>query len=203
VPTANWTRIVIGLAAVVAISIVWATRGTIDVTYAKALVTASGVVVLFLLAYDRWAWRWPPFRWFTRRPILHGTWKAELRTSYPARAHETIECYLAIAQTYSQICVDVLFDRSSSRSMSGDLVLEGGRWVLYYVFHTQADALHREGNPPGRGGAALVVAREPQVQLAGDYWTERDTRGTVRTLGHTAKVYTTFEAARAAAYHPV
>jgi hypothetical protein len=201
VPTANWTRIVIGLAAAVAIAIVWATRGNIDVTYAKALVTASGVVVLFLLAYDRWAWRWPPFRSLTRRPILHGTWKAELRTSYPARAHETIECYLAITQTYSQICVDMLFDRSSSRSMSGDLVFEGGRCVLYYIFYTQAGALHREGNPPGRGGAALVVSREPDLYLEGDYWTERDTRGTVRTLGRAAKVHDTFEAARTAAYH--
>ena len=200
-PTTNWTRIVIGLAAVVAITIVWATSGIVDFTYAKALVTASGVVVLFLLVYDRWAWRWPLLRRLTRRPILHGTWKAELRTSYPARAHETIECYIAITQTYSQISVDMLFDRSSSRSMSGDLVLEGGRCVLYYIFHTQADTLHRNSNPPTRGGAALVVAREPQVHLAGDYWTERDTRGTVRTLGRAAKVYATFEAARAAAYH--
>jgi len=201
VPTTNWTRIVIGLAAVVAITIVWATSGIVDFTYAKALVTASGVVVLFLLVYDRWAWRWPLLRRLTRRPILHGTWKAELRTSYPARAHETIECYIAITQTYSQISVDMLFDRSSSRSMSGDLVLEGGRCVLYYIFHTQADTLHRNSNPPTRGGATLMVTREPQVHLAGDYWTERDTRGTVRTLGRAAKVYATFEAARAAAYH--
>ncbi len=200
-PTANWTRIVIGLAAVMAIAIVWATSGNVDLTYVKALITASGFVVLSILAYDRWAWRWPPFRWLTRRPVLHGTWKAELRTSYPARAHETIECYIAITQTYSQICVDMLFDRSSSRSMNGDLVIEGGRRLLYYIFHTQAGTLHRNGNPPGRGGAALVVAREPHLHLEGDYWTERDTHGTVRALGRAPKVYATFEAARAATYH--
>jgi hypothetical protein len=41
VPTANWTRVVIGLAAVLAIAIVWAISGNIDIIYAKALVTAA------------------------------------------------------------------------------------------------------------------------------------------------------------------
>ncbi len=78
--------------------------------------------------------------------MLHGTWKTELRTTYKPRADEVIEAYLVIRQTYSRICVDMLFDRSSSRSMSGDLVTEGGRCTLYYVFHSHAHTRHREDN---------------------------------------------------------
>ena len=113
----------------------------------------------------------------SRRPVLHGTWKAELRTSFPDRADEEIECFIVVYQTYSRICIDMLFDRSSSRSMSADLLIEASRCVLYYVFHTHPDTLHRDGNPPARGGAALVIAREPRIHLEGDYWTERETRG--------------------------
>src|SRR5258708_10289638 len=135
-PTSNGTRLIIGLAAAIALGIVWATSGKLDVTYAKAIVTATSVVTLFLLAFDRWLWRYVPFRWLTTRPVLHGTWKAELRTTYGERADEIIESYLVIRQTYSRICIDMLFDRSNSRSMSGDLVCEGGRYSLYYLFRS-------------------------------------------------------------------
>lgn len=199
-PSSNWTRIVIGLAALIALGIVWATSGKLDFTYAKWLVTATSVVILLLLAFDNWLWRYRPFRWLIHRPIVQGTWKTELRTTFEHRADEFIEAYLVIRQTYSRICVDMLFDRSSSRSMSGDLVTEGGRCVLYYVFHTHAHARHRDGNPPSRGGAALVVGREPRTHIEGDYWMERGTRGDVRTVGHNPKTFDTYSSAQAAEY---
>jgi len=199
-PTSSWTRIVIGLAALIALGIVWATSGKLDFAYAKWFVSASSVVILFLLVFDNWLWRYRPFRWFISRPVLHGTWKTELGTTFEGRADEIIEAYLVVRQTYSRICVDMLFDRSGSRSMSGDLVNESGRCTLYYIFHSHAHTRHRDGNPPSRGGAALVVAREPQTHIEGDYWMERGTRGDLRTVGHSPKTFDTFTAAQAATY---
>jgi hypothetical protein len=202
-PSANWTRIVIGLAALIAVVIVWATSGNLDFTYAKWLVTATSVVILFLLVFDRWLWRYRPCRWFISRPVLNGTWKCELKTTYADRADETIEAYLVIRQTYSRICIDMLFDRSSSRSMSGDLVNEGGRCTLYYVFHSHAHTRHRKDNPPSRGAAALTVGRQPATHIEGDYWMERETGGDMRTVGYTPKTYDTFTSASAATYRAI
>jgi SMODS-associating 2TM, beta-strand rich effector domain len=199
-PTPAWTRIVTGLAALIALAIVWASSGKLDFTYAKWIVSTTSVVILFLLVFDRWLWRYAPFYWMVSRPILHGTWKSELNTTYAARAEETIEAYLVIRQTYSRICVDMLFDRSRSRSMSGDLVQEGGRCNLYYIFHSHAHTRHREGNPPSRGAAALTIARQPQTHIEGDYWMERETGGDLKTVGYSPKIYDTFSAAQTASY---
>jgi len=59
----------------------------------------------------------------------------------------------------------MLFDRSRSGSMSGDIVRENGRCVLYYVFRSDKDALEPDTNPPGRGAADLTIATKPSFHL--------------------------------------
>jgi len=157
-------------------------------------------VILLLLAFDRWMWRWPAIRRLHRRPVLHGTWRAELRTSYEERSNEVIECYLVIDQTYSRVCVRMLFDRSRSGSMSGDLVRENGRCVLYYMFRSDKHALEPDSNPPARGAADLTIGEKPELHLEGDYWLERGTKGRVRTTGYTRAIYGTFLGAQQGEY---
>lgn len=199
-PTKGWTQVVIAAAATVAFVIVWATTGRAEFGFAKAIVTASTVVIVGLIAFDRWLWRSVPFRWTTGRPVLHGTWKIALRTSHEARADEEIEAYLVVRQTYSTIRVDGLFDRSNSECLSADLAVQNGRCTLNYLFRTEAHTLHRDANPPSRGAASLRVAREPHVHLDGDYWMERRTQGHIVSLGHSTKLYDTFGAAKDATY---
>jgi hypothetical protein len=201
-PTSNWTRLVIALAAAITLGIVWATSGKLDTTYAKATLTATSTVTLLLLAFDRWLWRYAPFRWAVRRPVLHGTWKMIQRTTYEPRAHETIESYLVVHQTYSTIRVNGLYAISDSQSLSADLAVDKSRCVLVYIFRTDAHTMYRAGNPPSRGAAALKVGRKPWLHLVGDYWMERGTRGSVKSVAHTSKTYDTFEAARQGTYRP-
>jgi hypothetical protein len=199
-PTPNWTRAIIFAAAAVWAVIALASGETLKWSWARWLGIVSAIVVFGLLIFDRWAWRWPGVRKLTRRPVLHGTWKAELRTSYEGRKDETIETYLVARQTYSRICVDMLFDRSQSTSMNGDLVMEGGRCVLYYVFRSDKQTLEREENPPARGAAQLTVSRRPSMHLEGDYWMEHGTRGRIKTTGHSAVVYDSYASAQAGNY---
>ena len=199
-PGTNWIRGAILAAAAVAAAIVWLEHGGIDMRLIRALVSASSVVIFALVVYDSWAWRQPGLRRLTKRPVLHGTWKVELATSFESRAHETIEAYLVARQSYSRIQVGMLFDRSRSRSISGDILFEAGECHLYYLFRTEAGALHRKGNPPARGGAALTIGRKPGVHLEGDYWTERNTHGSLRSLGHSGKCFDTFAGAQTGDY---
>lgn len=161
---------------------------------------AVTVSVIGMWVFDRWAWRWPFVGGLVQRPNLHGTWKCELRSSYEGRAGEIIESYLVIDQTYMRICVRMLFDRSQSISMSGDLVDESGRCVLYYVFRSEKGALEPDSNPPARGAADLKVSRRPSLALEGDYWMERGTKGTIATVGRSKILYDDFGAAQAGAF---
>lgn len=201
-PTRIWTRIAIALAAAIATGVVWLTTGDVDFDYAKWTVSASTVVIIGLLLFDSVLWRYVPFRWFARRPILHGTWKMEQRTSYDPRKDETMESYLVVHQTYSTIRVDGLYPISDSECLTADLSIERHRCTLSYLFRSEAHTMEREGNPPSRGAAVLRVARRPHIHLEGDYWMERRTRGSIRSVGYTPKLYTTFAAAHAADYKP-
>lgn len=153
-PTPNWTRAVILAAAALWALIAVVSGETLKWGWARPLGLIAAVLVVGTFLFDRWVWRWRFVHRLTRRPVLHGTWRTELRTSYKPRADETIEAYLVIRQTYSRICVDMLFDRSASTSMSGDLVRENGRCVLYYLFRSEKQTLERGQNPPTRGGPA-------------------------------------------------
>ncbi len=199
-PSPNWTRVTIALATLVSAVIVLATGGAIDINVAKAVASASTIVILFLLVFDKWLWRWPGIRRLHGRPVIHGTWKTELTTSYEDRKDEIIECYLVIDQTYSRICARMVFDRSRSSSMSGDLVRENGRCVLYYLFHSEKHALEPATNPPNRGAADLTVVTRPHLHLEGDYWMMVGTKGRLTTVGHSSTTYDTFDGAKQAEY---
>src|SRR5688572_5915097 len=116
-PSPTWTRTIIFAAAAVWALLALASGETLEWSWARWLGIAAAILVFALLVFDRWVWRWPGVRNVTSRPVLHGTWRTELRTSYEGRAEETIGSYLVIRQTYSTICVDMLFDRSQSTSM--------------------------------------------------------------------------------------
>jgi hypothetical protein len=94
----------------------------------------------------------------------------------------------------------MLLDRSRSSSMSGDLVRENGRCVLYCVFRSDKHALEPETNPPARGTADLTVANKPSLHLEGDYWMERGTKGRVRTTGYSGTTYDTYAGAQQGEY---
>jgi hypothetical protein len=198
--TSNWVRAVIALAALVWALIAFVSGQPLEWSWAKSLGLVTAIVVGALLLYDHWLWRWPGIRRLHRRPVLRGTWKSELRTSYPGRRDEVIEAYLVVRQTFSKICVDMLFDRSQSTSMSGDLVRENGRCVLYYVFRSDKQTLERDENPPARGAAQLTVAIRPSQHLEGDYWMEHGTHGRVRTTGYTRTIYDTVAGAQEGDY---
>lgn len=196
-PNSSWIRVAVAVAALVSLAAVWFRTGEWQWDSARFTISGSSVAILVLLAYDRSLWRWPLVRRLTARPVLHGTWKAELCTSYSERANEVIECYMTIRQTYSSIQIDMLFEHSRSRHLSGGLTQEGGRTQLQYLFWSESDALHRDGNPPARGAAVLTVARHPRLHLGGDYWMERGTTGTLRTTDQSPEIIESFQAARA------
>jgi SMODS-associating 2TM, beta-strand rich effector domain len=199
-PTRNWTRIAIALAAAIASGVVWLTTGDVDFNYAKWTVSASTVVIIGLLLFDSVLWRYRPFRWLVRRPILHGTWKMEQRTSYELRKDETMESYLVVHQTFSSIRVDGLYPISDSECLTANLSVDEHRCTLSFLFRSEAHTMNREGNPPSRGAAVLKVGRRPHLHLEGDYWMERGTRGRIRSVGYTSKLYTTFDAAQDGSY---
>lgn len=199
-PTPLATRIVIGLSAALWLALAFVLKAPVDKGWLKALGAIASVVVVLLLIFDRWAWRWLPVA-VSKRPNLQGTWKAQLHYQWPEGTPTQIkDCFIVIRQTYSSVSVDMHFDISDSQSRSAAIVETNGRRGLWWSYLSVAHALEQEGNPPHRGGAELVISPKPKLSLAGDYWTERKTRGRVTTIGHTKQCYEDYQSALGGTY---
>jgi len=199
-PSPFATRAVIGLSAGLWLVLAFVLDAPVDKTWLKYLGGISSVVVVMLLIFDRWAWRWVPDNW-TRRPNLQGTWKAQLYYQWPDGAPtQTKVCFIVIRQTFSTVTVAMHFDISDSHSRSAAIVETNGAQSLCWSYLSVAHTLEQEDNPPHRGGADLTISRKPSISLAGDYWTERKTRGRITTLGHNPHCYDDFRRAETATY---
>lgn len=130
-PTPFATRIIIGLSAALWVALAFALDAPVDKNWLKYLGGIAGAVVVLLLIFDRWTWRWFPAA-LTKRPNLQGTWKALLHFQWPEGAPtQTKECFLTIRQTYSTITVAMHFDISDSRSRSAAIVETDGQRSLW------------------------------------------------------------------------
>lgn len=199
-PTPLATRIVIGLSAGLWLVLAFVLHAPVDRTWLKYLGGIASIVVVVLLIFDRWGWRWLPAA-VTKRPSLQGTWRALLQYQWPEGTPiQTKDCFIVIRQTYSTVTVDMHFDISDSHSRSAAIVETNARRSLWWSYLSVAHSLEQEGNPPHRGGAELVISSKPRHSLAGDYWTERKTRGRVTTTGHAKHCYDDYQSALGATY---
>ena len=182
-PTPLATRIVIGLSAGLWVALAFVLDTPVDQTWLKYVGGIASVVVVLVLIFDRWAWRWVPVG-ISKCPNLNGTWKAQLHYQWPEDTPtQQKDCFIVIRQTYSSVTVDMHFDISDSHSRSAAIIETNGRRSLWWSYLSVAHALEQEDNPPHRGGAELVISTKPKLSLAGDYWTERKTRGRITTSG--------------------
>ncbi len=199
-PTPFWTRLIIALAAALWFGMAVALKAPVDATWLKPAGAVMSAVVLLLLIYDRWAWKWLPSL-LTKRPKLHGTWKAELQYQWPDGTPTQFKpCFLTVRQTYSTISVNMHFDISASESRSAAIVSSNGKQSLWWSYWSAAKTLEREDNPPHRGGAEVVISTKPSLRMDGDYWTERKTRGRVVSFGRSRHLYDSFEDAERGNY---
>jgi hypothetical protein len=200
VPTPFWTRLVIGVAATLWFALALVLNAPVDAAWLKPAGAVMAVVVLLLLAFDRWAWKLLSCS-VTKRPNVHGTWMAELHYRWPdGTPTQTKPCFLTIRQTYSTVIVDMHFDISDSRSSSAAIVCADGRYSLWWNYWSAANTLDRDGNPPHRASAELKIVLRPRMLLEGDYWTERKTHGRIVTLGRSRHLYDDFTSAEQGDY---
>ncbi len=200
-PSGAWARGIVFMAAAIWVALAFILGVPVDKLWLKYVGVIAALVVLLLLAFDVFAWRWLP-EWIVKRPNIRGTWRAELRSNWLKDDGQPLvsECFIVIHQTYTTMCVEVLFPGSDSTSTSADIVKGGGRPSLWYTYRSEAHAPNRDGNPPHRGAVSLFVETSPRRSLAGDYWTERGTTGRIQTSGHSKKIAGSFMSAQSLDY---
>src|SRR5919107_3463242 len=170
-----------------------------------AVMVAS--VVLF--AFERFLWRFfrklPGVRTIFKHPVVHGTWKGTIESSYvypeTGEREGPTEAYLAVRQTYSSIHVELFTSRSPSESLACELKKKSnGRYEIYTIYENKAPSLSRGTSPIHHGGMMLKVVGDPARALEGSYWTDRETHGVLKGDKYSQDVYDRFEDASKGTY---
>lgn len=165
--------------------------------------TVVGVLLLIFVAFDLWAWRWRLLHgWFVPRPDLRGTWRVELQSDWknPATGTviEPIVAYLVVRQTFSSLSARMLTAESASELVAAEInKASDGTYRLAAVYRNEPKLSVRDRSPIHFGALVLDVQGDPARDLAGHYWTDRNSRGEVRTLARQASLAGSFKEALA------
>ena len=109
-----------------------------------------------------------------------------------------IEAYLAIRQTFSFIKIRLMTRESNSHLLAGSIVRDpSGLYVVTGIYRNLPDLFRRLASPIHHGAMLLEVRKSPPIELRGEYWTDRDTKGEVRFTARNNDIFDSFDAAAA------
>ena len=152
-----------------------------------------GVLVGAVALFNLYLWRWPVFRsLLSDRPLLRGAWQLEIESNFVDESTgqpKLVEAYYLIRQTYAHLSIRLLTKETTSKTLCAQLVKsDDGEWTLQGTFlDTPAIAL-RARSGIHYGAFLLRLSGEPVSSFHGHYWTDRDTKGTVRSIAHIASL---------------
>lgn len=196
--------------AIFVVVIIWAvllfvSGVTLKPSYLKPLSMAVSSAYFVLLAFDRALWRIPLVARLFHRPVLRGTWRGEMRSTWidPATGEGVapIPIFLAIRQTYSTIAMRMMTEESSSRSLVASLEAPRDDVARASSTYQNIPRLLIQGRSRIHHGALMLEVQGTRAdRLSGSYWTDRDTKGEVVLGARLPKIYTSFDEANKAVW---
>lgn len=199
-PSSNWTKTIIGLFSAIIFIVSILTGESIDQYGFKWISAASSIVILILLLFDRWMWRWPGMRKLSElsgHPVIHGTWKTTLAYEKDGNGKSgSLTCYFSIYQTFSTVQVRGFFTTSESYSVSANIDHpQPNQRRLVFAYHSEAPHGKRDQNRPHDGTAILNIIGEPAEALNGSYYTDRGGAGTLKSVEYSRKLSESYDQA--------
>ena len=162
------------------------------------------VVLILVSAFERWWWRWPRLHpHLIGMPDVGGTWRGMLTSSWIDPATERVRppkvVYLAIRQSLTTVWVRLLTNESASDQMVGAVKKDPSSedWLLSYTYRNTPKLPLRKTSPEHRGGTFVTIFGEPPARIEGEYWTSRDTKGTLAMDAHLPDIAQSFADAEA------
>jgi len=167
--------------------------------------TVLTVLSLVLLAWDRAVWRFRHLHgWFVQRPDLRGTWRVRLVSDWvdldTGQPTAPIDGFVAVTQSFSSLQLHVMTEESESWLLANQITKspKGSGYQVVGVYMNQpAAALRGVRSEIHFGGLVLNTHGDAQHpdSMAGEYWTDRGTKGSMHLSDRLDEVHTQFTTA--------
>lgn len=146
------------------------------------VVTADLILVAVFM---KWLWRWKHLQgWLVPFPDLNGTWQGEIQTNWKDAEGKTpgpIPAMLTIKQTFGRMSCVMRTGEMESHSFLEGFCIDKEAQVrrLCYSYTSKTKAALRSRSTPHDGTMLFNIIGTPAHKLEGEYWTQRQTNGTV------------------------
>lgn len=151
--------------------------------------------MLIFAGFDKYAWAWPPFRWFgiVTTPDLRGRWIGEQISSYKADGEKNarIETVLEIKQTFSKLIARAFYKASDSRSALADVLEVDDEAYLFYTYDNEPNSLKTEAMKTHRGTVKLLFV-PGEKRLCGKYFNDIGNTGDMELKFESKKLWYRF-----------
>ena len=177
---AGFSAIVLFLAALVQ---GFALRNFLDVLRLIPIVATADGIAYFV--FTVWLWRWKLFQgWLIPFPDLNGTWQGHIQTNWRDAEGKTpgpIPTILTIKQSFGRMSCVMRTGEIESHSYLEGFCIDKDAQVrrLCYSYTSRPKASLRERSTPHDGTMLFNIIGKPVHKLEGEYWTQRQTSGTV------------------------
>jgi hypothetical protein len=202
--TSTQIKVVITLAVVIWGALLFLQGVSLKTDYLKPYSIVVGGVILVGTVYDLYLWRMWPFSLFGPRPILRGTWRGQLtstwRDSKTGSVLDPIDVYLVVHQRSSTVWLRLMSRESRSASTSAGISEISGGYQLSSTYLNVPKILVREGSAIHHGSLIFEIGNRFPRRLEGSYWTDRKTTGELLLNAHSPATYSDFDEAAEGKY---
>lgn len=163
---------------------------------------AGTIAALVFALWERFIWKWKIVRYFTGVPLVAGTWRGELISSYmhPDGSNvPPIPTAIYVSQSASKCTVTLFTGESKSISEHAKLIHDpDGRWRLSWQYVNTPRPGVRDRSERHKGAGEVYIGSQPGEGLEGAYFTDRRTDGELRFTEWSAARFSSTESALAA-----
>ncbi len=158
-------------------------RNFLDVLRLIPIVATMDGIAYFV--FTVWLWRWKRLQgWLIPFPDLNGTWQGHIHRNWKdaeGRTPGPIPTILTIKQSFGRMsCVMRTWEMESHSYLEGFCIDKDAQVRrICYSYTSRPRASLRERSTPHDGTILFNIIGTPAHKLKGEYWTQRQTTGTV------------------------
>ena len=159
------------------------------------------VTTLCVGLFNRYLWRFWLVQRLIRRPDLNGTWRVSLQSSYTRPGSrelvDEVQGFAVVRQTFSSISIRLMTEQAESFLVASSFdVQSDGTTYVYGVYQSDPSIHLRSGESEIHYGSFKykVIGRLPS-EMIGQYWTDRNTKGSISLSGRKRDFFDSFSEA--------